>query len=250
MRVRSFLLSSINHTPFKLQLWPTLTVNALCKSNQLSSKSPTREWLNAVHTYTHTTDEFLLWPLDPEPIKAGRMQLGVANLTRRFTLTCPLFGWRAVSFGWTASSSCVFLRYHRAVEPLYISHWWDKVRCPRWSTAGEEALNIHGVHRGGKHTGDSRRVNSSSFCWWGLRVSVSAPLRRSGDAGPVSLSPSLSAVTARRFQPVHPGKCSLPTFLLLESAILVLNHHIYNPDSGNVLALWKGDNRDLIFAYK
>lgn len=35
------LLGSINHTT--LQLWPPLTVNALCKSNQLSSTIPSSE---------------------------------------------------------------------------------------------------------------------------------------------------------------------------------------------------------------
>lgn len=61
VRLRSSLLSSINHTTFTLQLWPTLTVNALCKSNQLSSKSPSSEWLNAVRWQpTHTGDTFLL----------------------------------------------------------------------------------------------------------------------------------------------------------------------------------------------
>lgn len=42
---RSSPRSPINHTTFTPQLWPTLTVNALCKSNQLSGGSPSSEWL-------------------------------------------------------------------------------------------------------------------------------------------------------------------------------------------------------------
>lgn len=72
------------------------------------------------------TDSCSGWMTIKEPIKAGAAQRCVISFHLKpmiWSLTCPLFGWRAVSFGWTASSSCVFLRYHRAVGALHISHW-------------------------------------------------------------------------------------------------------------------------------
>lgn len=111
----------------------------------------------------HTGDKFLLRSqLKP----AALINTPVSSLPdppAASALTCPLFGWRAVSFGWTASSSCVCLLFFSfsfffcVTTGRYslstLSHWWNKVRSPRWSMAVEEGqslVNIQFVHRGGE----------------------------------------------------------------------------------------------------
>lgn len=119
VRIRSSPLSSINQPPRSHRNCdlPTLTVKCFVQIKPAEQPKPVERptQLCTLAADTQTTNSANSSRTRPAPCRGCLVIISA--------LTCPLFGWRAVSFGWTASSSCVFVRYHREVEPLHISHW-------------------------------------------------------------------------------------------------------------------------------